>query len=288
MRIVTSPTLDGLFLEGAGIIIREGRKINTHAGEALQVVNVVYVLTNSRNRVFLLRNPTSTRYMCRELLAYFRGSLNVEDGLAQASRAWRSLADANGLIWSNYGYYVFYERIHGKTQYEWVLETLIANIDSRRALININQIYHKDLTTKDFPCNIGVHFYVEDHKVYCQVYSRSEDVLLGLPYDMAFFSFLNELVAADLCRRLGRTFVVASTSISCTFSQIYTNNKPLVEKLIRRSLVKTIDGRSKSNADQLIYMPNISDAGAVLLDIYRGTAETPVVRWVKDHAKLPR
>jgi thymidylate synthase len=284
MHFLTAPTLDGLFLQGAGIILRDGRDINSRAGEALQVTNVGYDLADSRNRIFWLRHPTSTKYMCREFLAYFRGSLHVEDGLSHASKAWRKLADANCQISSNYGHYVFHDRWHGKSQYEWVVEMLTANIDSRRALININQIRHKDAAARDFPCNIAIHFFVEAEKVFCQAYSRSEDVLIGLPYDMAFFSFLNELVAADLRQRLDRPLASGSTDILCTFSQIYKSDRRLVEALIRKFLVKTIDRKAQPKPSEFPSMPEISDAQAVLADIYNKTRRTTVLQWIEEYA----
>ncbi|CEF28994.1 Thymidylate synthase (fragment) [Xenorhabdus nematophila str. Websteri] len=61
------------------------------------------------------------------------------------------MIDENGNINSNYGYYVFYEPIElYLNQYNWVISVLKKNKDSRRAIININQSYHKS-ETKDFP-----------------------------------------------------------------------------------------------------------------------------------------
>ena len=73
MHVIKSPSIDRLFLEGAALILREGRNVESRAGKALQISNVTYVLTDSMSRIFQLRNPISKKYLCRELLAYFRG-----------------------------------------------------------------------------------------------------------------------------------------------------------------------------------------------------------------------
>ncbi len=68
-------------------------------------------MVNPLNRVHNLRKPAAVKYLCRELLAYFNGSLNINDGLAQVSSIWKSLADKNDEIASNYGHYVFHQKL---------------------------------------------------------------------------------------------------------------------------------------------------------------------------------
>src|SRR5262249_28419954 len=156
-----------------------------------------YILTDPRNRLHLSRSG-AVRYLCRELQAYFSGSLCVADGLGQASSFWETLKDANGNINSNYGYYVFYEPVDGhESQYNSVINRITENQDTRRAIININQTYHKS-DTRDFPCTIAIQFYIRRAHLICEVSARSTDVVTGLPYDMGFFSFLHELVFCDL------------------------------------------------------------------------------------------
>ena len=151
---IISSNLDELVIEGIKHIEANGDYFNARAGSGIQAFDVNYILTNSQDRIHLLRDPTSTRYLSRELLAYFRGSLNVDEGLSQASSFWKHLADKEGNICSNYGYYVFHEPIEScQNQYAWVISSLIRNPDSRKASICINQSYHKK-NSKDFPCTL--------------------------------------------------------------------------------------------------------------------------------------
>ena len=107
--------------------------------------------------------------------------------MAKASKFWASLADENGNINSNYGYYVFHEKIDKYTnQYNWAKCVLLKNKDTRRAIININQVRHKS-DTKDFPCTVSIQFYIKDNELYCETNSRSTDIITGLPYDMGVF-----------------------------------------------------------------------------------------------------
>jgi len=244
---IVADCVDHLVLKGIAHILKHGRKITSHAGDALQANNTTYVLLNSLRRVHALRAPTSIQYVCREFLAYFDGSLKVKDGLAQASKVWKDLADANGEICSNYGYYVFRQNIPGTqmTQYDWVIDCLMKNNDSRKAFININDISHKKPTTgQDFPCTIGMQFLIKPgddglNYVCCEVSSRSTDVFTGLPYDMAFFSFVTELVYTDLQERLPKEksdmLKLGYTTMTTTFTQIYDKTLSKAQDLLAKN-----------------------------------------------------
>lgn len=198
---IVGDNVDDLVVKGVRHIKDEGERFNARAGSGQQAYDVSYVLLNPNNRLHLIRKPKSVRYFSRELVAYFNGSLDVNAGLAQASPFWKTLADKDGKIASNYGYYVFHQRVPetgNKTQYEWVIDNLVNNLDSRKAFININQPMHKIKESKDFPCTLGMQFFVRDNNLCCIVSSRSTDVYTGLPYDMGFFSFVAELVYKDL------------------------------------------------------------------------------------------
>ena len=202
---IVDKNLDGLVLKGLRHIKDNGEMFKARAGSGQQAYDVSYTLLNPADRLHSIRHLRSTKYFCRESLAYFRGSLKVDEGLAQASGVWKKLADENGKIASNYGYYVFHQKVPEAgniTQYEWVIQNLEKNLDSRKAFININQPRHKVATSKDFPCTIGMQFFVKDNNLCCTVSSRSTDVYTGLPYDMGFFAFVAELVYQDLKERL--------------------------------------------------------------------------------------
>lgn len=236
---IKSKKLDTLVCDAVRHILTNGEPFQAQAGHGIQAYDVSYTLSNPENRLLLLRHPASTKYYCRELLAYFNGSLNVNDGLAQASSSWKKLADANGEISSNYGHYVFHQRTPStnETQYQWVIDKLKKNIDSRKAFININQPSHKTSETKDFPCTIGIQFYVRQNRLCCSVSSRSTDVYTGLPYDMGFFAFVQELVYKDLKEQLppstGEKLTMGHITMKTNFTQIYDKTRSKTEDLLK-------------------------------------------------------
>jgi len=275
-HVVIGDSLDELIQKGVLLIEETGEDIKVRAGTGKQSYSVIYVLKNSRRRLHLLRAPTSIRYLSRELIAYFRGSLRVSDGLSSASKFWDTLADEHGMISSNYGYYVFHQRTEeGTTQYEWVIKRLLENLQTRRAVININGLQHKK-PTKDFPCTIAIQFFVKNGHLCCEVSSRSTDVITGLPYDMGFFSLLTEIVFKDLQERKYPGLKLGYTSMKPSFTQIYSARSEIAKEILNTD-INTID---------FLNMPELECAGTFLEDIYNQTSKSEVMSWIREHSGL--
>ncbi len=274
-----SSSIDELVVRGAQHIFDEGVEIKSRSGSALQAYNVTYHLDGSRDRVHTLRNPGALRYLSREFQAYFKGSLKADD-LVHASRFWNQLADKSGMINSNYGHYIFRQKISAeanvKNQFEWVIKQLSNNPNSRKATININQPKHKT-NTKDFPCTISLQFFIQDNALNCVVFSRSTDIFTGLPYDMGFFSFINELICQCLKDSEYPDLTLGYTSMRTNFTQIYRKTRRRVADLLQR-----VEDREGGRSP--IIMPP-AEGYNTYDDIMQGTATTEVVQWINEMAE---
>ena len=278
---ISATSVDDLVRQGVKLIHENGERFQARAGDGIQSCNVTYTLEGSLNRLHKLRSTKSIKYFAREMIAYFKGSLKANEGLAQASPFWNTLADENGEICSNYGYYVFHEKSEnngGKNQFEWVIDNLMRSPDSRKAIININQVKHKS-NTKDFPCTLGMQFHIKNNKLCCEVSSRSTDVYTGLPYDMGFFSFVTELVHSYLQKHKYPKLELGHTSMKANFTQIY-------DKTSKSALELMEDYSDKTEENKDFDMPRIEDADMVLRDIDNCTYETDVMAWIQKYADL--
>ena len=280
---IAAESLDRLVVDGVNYIHSYGDRFDARAGCGQQAYDVNYILLNPLKRLHILRQPKSTKYFCRELLAYFKGSLNVDEGLSQASSFWKTLADEKNEIASNYGYYIFHQKVpeyDNKTQYEWVIDNLTKNLDSRKAFININQPIHKVATSKDFPCTLGLQFLVRSNHLCCIVSSRSTDIYTGLPYDMGFFALVTELVYKNLKEKLpeekSAKLKLGYVTIKSNFTQIYDSTRRFALGLLKKEI----------NTDQNDCMPEIESAQDLLNDIYNQTSNTSTMKWILEHAKF--
>ena len=144
----------------------------------------------------------------RELLWFLRGATNINDDLAQHTAIWNDWADPDGSLGPIYGYqWRKWERFtkDEKTgeykmshvdQIQNVLDTIKTNPDSRRIIVSAWNV--ADLPKMKLPpCHLLFQFYVINGRLDCQLYQRSADMALGVPFNIASYSALMMMVAQE-------------------------------------------------------------------------------------------
>jgi thymidylate synthase len=135
-----------------------------------------------------------------ELLWFLSGDTNIRYLKENGVRIWDEWADESGNLGPVYGYqWRSWPAPDGRhiDQVAQVVNSLKNNPDSRRHLIsawNVGQIDQMKLP----PCHILVQFYVSEGKLSCQLYQRSADIFLGVPFNIASYSLLT-LMIAQVC-----------------------------------------------------------------------------------------
>jgi thymidylate synthase len=138
-----------------------------------------------------------TRSIFGELLWFLRGSTNVDWLHDNGITIWDEWADANGDLGPIYGYqWRSWPTPDGGhvDQIKGVISSIRTNPDSRRHIVsawNVGQIPQMALP----PCHALFQFYVADGKLSCQLYQRSADIFLGVPFNIASYALLTHLVA---------------------------------------------------------------------------------------------
>lgn len=145
----------------------------------------------------------SAQYAVAEWLWYLSANRSVEN-IGKLAVIWKQIQDANAEVESNYGTYL-------KPQWQWVIDELIRDNDTRRATIAINQPHHKHGNDKDYPCTQYIQFFLRQGKLHLAVNMRSNDAVYGFCNDVFTFSMfqqmmLNELRARGLGVELGRYY----------------------------------------------------------------------------------
>lgn len=168
-------------------------------GNTRELNNVKIVLKDITNNIVSVRG-ISPSYLFGELLWYLNGDNSLEF-ISQFSSFWNHLSDDGKTCNSAYGYLI--QKAHGYNQLDKVIEILRKDPNSRRAKININFPNSQVDTTKDEPCTMSIHFMIRKNKLDCTVVMRSNDIWFGFPYDVAFFTELQKLVAQELGVKYG-------------------------------------------------------------------------------------
>ena len=135
-----------------------------------------------------------------ELLWFLQGSTNIKYLKDHGIGIWDEWADENGELGPVYGaQWRHWEAPDGKyiDQISHVIEQIRKDPDSRRLLVsswNVAQIEHMRLP----PCHCLFQFYVADKKLSCQLYQRSSDLFLGVPFNIASYSLFT-MIIAQIC-----------------------------------------------------------------------------------------
>src|SRR5215475_2561032 len=132
-----------------------------------------------------------------ELLWFIRGETNIKYLKEHGVSIWDEWADENGELGPVYGkQWRSWEGAGGKTvdQITQLIDQIKRNPDSRRLIVSAWNV--ADLPQMALmPCHVLFQFYVANNKLSCQLYQRSADVFLGVPFNIASYALLTMMVA---------------------------------------------------------------------------------------------
>jgi thymidylate synthase len=144
----------------------------------------------------------------RELLWFLKGSTNINDNLKEHTPIWNAWANQDGELGPVYGYqwrkweqFVWDEETQKYTkkhidQIQNAIDMIKNNPDSRRIIVsawNVADVERMALP----PCHAFFQFYVVNGRLDCQLYQRSADVALGVPFNIASYALLMAMVAQE-------------------------------------------------------------------------------------------
>jgi thymidylate synthase len=190
-----------------------------------------------------------TKSIIHELLWFLKGDTNIKYLKENGVSIWDDWADEQGNLGPVYGYQWRNwptpggEHIDQITQ---VIEMIKKNPDSRRLIVsawNVADINNMKLP----PCHAFFQFYIADGKLSCQLYQRSADIFLGVPFNIASYALLTMMVAQVCNLELGE-FVhtlgdahIYSNHIEQAKLQLTRDAKPLPILKINKNVMSIFD-----------------------------------------------
>ena len=165
-----------------------------------------------------------------ELLWFLKGDTNIKYLKDNGVSIWDEWADENGDLGPVYGkQWRKWQSANGMhDQISGVIDQIKANPNSRRHIVsawNVGEIPSMALA----PCHILFQFYVQDGKLSCQLYQRSADVFLGVPFNIASYALLTHMIASVCDLEVG-DFVHTLGD-----AHLYTNHLDQAEEQLSRS-----------------------------------------------------
>ena len=180
----------------------------------------------------LTTKKVHTRSIIHELLWFLKGDTNIKYLKENGVSIWDEWADEDGNLGPVYGHqWRSWPGHHGATidQISDVVNTIRINPDSRRLIVsawNPADIPQMALP----PCHCLFQFYVADGKLSCQLYQRSADTFLGVPFNIASYALLT-LMIAQVCDLQVGEFIHSFGDV-----HLYTNHLEQVELQLSRDI----------------------------------------------------
>ena len=172
-----------------------------------------------------------TKSVIHELLWFLKGSTNVEYLRANGVTIWDEWADAKGDLGPVYGYqWRSWPAPDGShiDQFAQVLAQIRANPSSRRMVVSAWNV--ADLPKMALmPCHALFQFYVADGKLSCQMYQRSADIFLGVPFNIASYALLTLMVAQVTGLKPGELILTLGDA------HLYLNHLEQADEQLRRA-----------------------------------------------------
>lgn len=164
------------------------------------------------------RNKVIAEYTAKEMVLYDSCS-NLTEDFAKASKFWEKISNPDGTINSAYGYLIWKNKSQGnalfecgpphdgmidiegkahRTPWEWAKQTLIADKDTRQAVMAFALPEHRWVGNKDQVCTLHGNWLIRDDRLNLSIVMRSNDLSKGLVYDISFMVSLIDRMLDEL------------------------------------------------------------------------------------------
>ena len=239
------------YLDLVKTVIDNGVRKQSRTGvDTISYFGAFYKVDLNQGFPLLTTKKMQWKSLLHEVLWYLSGENHIRN-LRQHTKIWDAWADENGVLETAYGYYWRHFpsakknnngewEVREVDQVQYVIDEIKRNPNSRRLVISAWEPGNAT-TSKLPPCHYSFVFNVNDGKLNCHLTQRSGDVALGIPFNLAAYSLLTQVIAQQVGLNLGQfahTIVDAHIYIGDkgTENERYDHLEGLREQLKREPL----------------------------------------------------
>lgn len=230
------------------LVLENGKRKSSRTGvDTLSYFGAFYKVDLSQGFPLLTTKKVEWKSLLHEVLWYLSGENHIRN-LRNHTKIWDAWADENGNLETAYGYYWRHfpsaeKDVQGNwhvrevDQIAYVINEIKRNPNSRRLVISAWEPGNAT-TSKLPPCHYTFAFNVQGNKLNCHLTQRSGDIALGIPFNLAAYSMLTQIIAQETGLELGNfahTIVDAHIYIADkgTSMEKYDHREGLIEQLKR-------------------------------------------------------
>jgi len=187
------------------------------------------------------RSKVMNNYLEAERVLFDQGEID-SDKMGEISKIWKMIENPDGTINANYGYMVYHLKDAGNekftpesefmSQWEWCQNRLANNLHTLQAIMHFNRPKDQYVDNLDQPCTVFTQFTVEDGKLNFHSSMRSNDVIYGTPYNIAYFKTLLERMLKYVNEELGAGLEMGYIHHNVTSLHLYEDKIPIAKKIV--------------------------------------------------------
>lgn len=190
------------FLRAYWLVKNTGEMNTARDQTTLEVENATLLFAPYERLSSFEARKLNLNYCKQELLWYLRAD-RFDHSIQEHATMWKKLVSEDGGYHSNYGHYLFNEKVDtkkgtGVSQIDWVVQELARDPGSRRAVCVLLRPEHLYSDNVDVVCTYSISFRIRGERLNMTVHMRSNDVIFGTTNDVFCFSVIHELVYALL------------------------------------------------------------------------------------------
>ncbi len=238
-------SLNQAFACSMKLLNEEGKEVNSRGSKQKELLFHNMIIKDPYDlHISVPARKFNHEYAVAEWLWYLSRSPNVKN-IGKMASIWNDIKDRQSQVESNYGSYLYHKPgmvlgCMGPSQWEWVINELMMDKDSRRATIVINQPYHKHKNSKDYPCTQYLHFFIRDNMLHMSANMRSNDAVFGFCNDVYTFCLTqqmmwNEMVLVYPGLKMGHYYHSAGSF------HIYERHFPMMKKISENYFKKVVE-----------------------------------------------
>ena len=203
-------TINEIYLDTIKKIWFHGNEVSPRGLKCKELLGEKIVIDNITDNIITLEElKTNVKYAEEEFKWYLSGTNRI-DWSPLIEKVWKKYSPDGETANSAYGYRIFGNDQIAIDQWEWCIEQLRKDPDTRQALININNAYDKNLE-KDIPCTISLQFLLRDNRLHMICNMRSSDIYFGFRNDLYCFTRLQQAMADELGVEYGKYIQIAGS-----------------------------------------------------------------------------
>lgn len=213
-------------------LLENGSSNGARGTSSKELLNVALVIEDPSQCLY--ENDTrgsKFNYIAAELMWYYLGRNDVAF-ISNWAKFWETIQNEDGTVNSAYGNLIFNRKnSHNFTQYQWAIESLLNDRNTRQAVMHFNLPDHQYNGNKDFVCTMYVNCHIRNNKLHLSTFMRSNDAIWGTPTDVAFFCSLQMQMLSHLREAYPELELGTYTHVSNSY-HVYDRHFSLLDKML--------------------------------------------------------